>query len=70
MCVMWSCEERLDPKTNVTRGFKFAKASKFMRFEKGIGQKVRTKAYPESVSGRSDSFALKEIISRHINVLL
>ena len=58
---MWSCEERLDPKTNVTRGFKFAKASKFMRFEKGIGQKVRTKAYPESVSGRSDSFALKEM---------
>jgi hypothetical protein len=61
VCVMWSCEERLDPKTNVTRGFKFAKASKFMRFEKGIGQKVRTKAYPESVSGRSDSFALKEM---------
>ena len=61
VCVMWSCEERLDPKTNVTRGFKFAKASKFMRFEKGIGQKVRTKAYPESVSGRSESFALKEM---------
>ena len=32
-----------------------------MRFEKGIGQNVRTKAYPKSVSGRSESFALKEM---------
>jgi hypothetical protein len=58
---MWKCEERLDPKTNVTRGFKYLHASECMRFEKGVGQKVRAKAFPACVSGRGESFALKEM---------
>jgi len=61
VCIMWKCEERLDPKTNVTRGFKYLHASECMRFEKGVGQKVRAKAFPACVSGRGESFALKEM---------